>query len=215
MPIKGIADTAYTTVLPLSLLPLGRPVFTLFGILFLLGLLALAGYEPEFGLILAFLLSTIAANGLTEDSPLFSKTLVQGGRRERFYVTTVRVVVQAALSGLVLLLPILMLNLLMPWLPDVNVFGSSHTFHRIPLGLAMLSMIVFPVVGLLAFCLHGRRSEVIVGVLVVAVQILVIVHLDDVPMVPTPMLVLIGVLAWFAFMLCIHRIALRGDLVRR
>ena len=149
MPIKGIADTAYTTVLPLSLLPLGRPVFTLFGILFLLGC-CVAGYEPEFGLILAFLLSTIAANGLTEDSPLFSKTLVQGGAGTvlRDYGPRGRPGGAVRLGSLVAYSDVESADAMAS---RRERLWSSHTFHRIPLGLAMLSMIVFPVVGLLAF----------------------------------------------------------------
>ena len=213
--IKGLAGAMYATLTPLFLLLLKWKT----GIPWMLPLLLIvlvAGYTPDLGFMFILIPLLMAANGLNEGSPLFSEMLFQGGRRERFYVSTIFVVILAILSAGILLLPILMLNLLAPWLPDVGIHGLTLSFHPVSPGLPMLSMIVFPVLGLSGFWLHARRrGAVIVFGIMLMVQMPVLLWHRHISEIPLPILVLTGILAWLAFVLGVHWIAMRSDLVRR
>ncbi|MGE5294200.1 MAG: hypothetical protein ACM3VT_05175 [Solirubrobacterales bacterium] len=103
-----------------------------------------------------------------------------------------------------------------PWLPDVSVHGLILSFQPISLGLPMLSMIVFPVLGLFGFWFHGRRSGGMIafGIMLV-LQMPLFFGCRHISAAPLPILVLTGILAWLAFVLSVHRIARRADLARR
>jgi hypothetical protein len=211
---RYMVSAAYPTLVPLFLAMLSWRVGVPWMFL-LLAMFLVAGYLPGVGFFVVLLL-VIAANGLAEGSPLSSEMLIHGGRRERFYVTTVLVAILAAVSGGILILLILVLNLLGPWFPDVTIRGFTFTFHRISLGLPMLLLIGFPVVGSLEFWLHARRGGgMIVFVIVFAGQMPFLLWCRHIPVIPLSTMVLTGVLVWFAFTLIIRRIAMRSDLVRR
>jgi hypothetical protein len=212
---KHFWGTAYTTLLPLFPLPpkLGKMAVL---VPFLLLLILVAGYVPALAPAYILMLLLAAANGLEEGTPMFSAMLISGGRRERFYVTVAFVGLLAGLSAIVLMLPILVLNLLSPLLPNVEIGGASLTFHPISPWLPMLSMIVFPVVGLVSFGFHGRRvGGIFSWAIGCAALMLLIFHTHRIPEMPAAVIVLMAVVSWLAFALGIYRIAMRSDLGRR
>ncbi|MGE5294201.1 MAG: hypothetical protein ACM3VT_05180 [Solirubrobacterales bacterium] len=105
--VKGLAGTVYATLTPLFLVLVkwrtGIP-----WTLPLLFVILMVGYAADFGFVFILILLLMAANGLNEGSPLFSEMLLQGGRRERFYVSTIFVAILAILSAGILLLAILL-----------------------------------------------------------------------------------------------------------
>jgi hypothetical protein len=211
--LKHFWGTAYTYLLPsFPLTPQLGKIIVLAPLLVLL--IGVAGYMPAIAPAFIFVLLQLAANGLDTGSPLFSELLLCGGRRERFYLTTIFMGIFAALSALILMLPIFVLNLLAPVLPDVKVGGSVWTLHRIPLWLPMLSMIVFPILGSVSFWLHGRQiGQMISWAIGLAALMLLIFH--PISAMPLTNIVLVAILSWLVFVLAIHRIAMRSDLGRR
>jgi hypothetical protein len=209
---KYILGTLYSTLLPVFLVT-SRWKVSVPWMLLLLMVTLLAGYAPSFAAVFVFGIVQVPAMGLDKLSPLFSQMLVSGGRRERLYATVLLTLILAGLSTMVLMLPVLALNLLAPVLPEVRIYGSVLTFHRIPVWLAMLSMIIFPVLGLLDFSLHGRKvgGMISCAIGIVALNLLIF---HPVSGVPVTTLVLVGVLSWVVFVLGVYRIAMRSDLVK-
>lgn len=210
---KRIVGSVYTTIGPVFLPVLKWKMGILWGGL-LSAVVFMSGYEPMLSLVFSLAFLGIGGIGLPEGSPLFSRMLICDGRRERFYQAAVDVSVFAVLSAAILMLPVLLSILLAPWLPDLKIGSTTFMFHHIPFELPLLPMIVLPVLCLPGFFLRGRQGGRMVSLVIVGMALMILLlHLGHIPEVPVLFLVLIGILSWFVFVLCLHRIAMRSDLV--
>lgn len=212
-PFKYVFGTLYGSVLPVLLVIL-RPKAGCFWGLFVFAVLLMAGYSPGIAPFLIFIILQFPATDVGETSPLFSQMLNNGGRRERFHVTVWVTFMLAVVSAMVITMLLLMLNLLAPVLPQGKLYGLVVAFRPISLWLPMLSMIIFPIVGLASFCSHGRQAALVISV-VISIAILNVWIFHPAFAVPLWMPVVVATLSWLVFILVIHRIAMRGDLVRR
>jgi hypothetical protein len=149
---------------------------------------------------------------------LYSKMLVAGGRRERFYSTLAVTIASAfsltLLGGAAILVSILLANIL----PELAVKGVQLQYHVIDTRMLYLPLVCVPLAAAVRLIFYP--SIVIVVVVLVMlfyapVMIFSFASRDELPNVPSPAIVLaLASLCWLAFALILSRLATRRCLVR-
>jgi hypothetical protein len=104
-PIKSVAGIVYTAVAPLLMSPL-RSKMGVLGVLLLSSAVLAAGYTPGLGFFIIWMVVLGPAGGIEQGVPMFSEMLIHGGRRERFYATSIFVAISAGLLPLSLCCPL-------------------------------------------------------------------------------------------------------------
>jgi hypothetical protein len=176
-----------------------------------------AGYDPSgapFFIIVFPLIGATSVDELRRSVSCVSP--IAGGRRERFYATIALLGLAAGISVLGLLVVALVLNLLMPFVPEVSIGGRPLVFHPLPLGLFKLPMMAFPLLGLASFWCAGRSvGRSIPGTAVFIAGMLLGSRAMAVCGVPLQTVLLVTILSWLVCVLGVYGIAMRSDLVRR
>jgi hypothetical protein len=218
-PLKYFWGAVYASLLPWVLLRAARwRRVSRFMLVWLL-LVPAAGYSALLSIPLRCFLVSLAldffGNGLIV-LPLFSSSLVTGGRRERLYVTIAAASVLVAAVVVILTLPLLGWSLLASLLPRIGSGDSAMVFHPVSPWLPMLCMIVIPPVGL-SFCWeHDRDDDDIQRAMIVVLEyIALFVFCFLLPHASLRIQLTAAAVSALIFILGVRRIALRGDLVRQ
>ncbi len=211
-PVRYFWGAVYSTQLPLLLLLVAKWKKVIPAILIWFAAVLAAGYVPRFGLALLAIPAMIAAIFPITGLPLLSSLPIRGGRRERFYVAVLLVPLLTVLSTGIFLLPVLLVNSVSPWLPDV----AALTFHSIPLWLPMFPLLVTPIFGLGAAWFYGHPGGwsgigFLLGAAFVGLMFMVLRPLLSVPLVGV---VTLATLAWLFFFLGVRQVTLHGDLAQ-
>jgi hypothetical protein len=184
-----------------------------------LGYMFLIWYIPSSAAIDLLLLSMLASVDVYDGLPLYSPSLISGGRRERFFATMTHVIARASMLVLFAILSYAVVYWLRPPRPELLAFMYEQA-PCLDIRCIVLLMAMFPVASLLTIRVYAKSRLWPVAMLLLlylpaSIPISLLFQFQYMTSIPLAWVVGVTILSWAICTYGVYRIAMHSDLGRK